>query len=83
MSVTVFMKESGPIVIGHAVQWNFTRGTLELGDCNGDNVASFLAEDVTGCALNGAAQPETGGAYRDKTGDHFGLGAPDDDDADE
>jgi hypothetical protein len=87
MSVTVFMRKGRPVVIGYATQWNFTPATLELGDEHGNNVCSFLRKEVRGCALNERAtgpEEETGGAYRDKTGDHFGLGAPEeDDDADD
>jgi hypothetical protein len=79
MSVTVFMKSGDPINIRHAAQWNFTRGTLELGDVNGDSVGSFLAEDVSGCVLNDPPQQaSTTGSHRDKTGEPFGFAPPED-----
>lgn len=77
MSVTVFLVSGETISIQSAHQWHYTRATLELGDERGESVGSFLVEQVTGCVTNGHPhQTEPSGAYRDKTGDHFGLGAP-------
>jgi hypothetical protein len=78
MSVTVFMTSGETVSIQNACQWDFTTATLELANENGESVGTFLAAHVTGCVSNNPPQQACSeGSHRDKTGDTFGFGAPD------